>query len=36
MSPKTVSAHVSRVLARLGAAKCTEAAAAGRRLGMFD
>jgi DNA-binding CsgD family transcriptional regulator len=36
MSPKTVSVHVSRILAKLGAANRTEAAAAGRRLGLVE
>ncbi len=36
MSPKTVSVHVSRILAKLGVANRTEAAATGRRLGLVD
>lgn len=35
LSPKTVSVHVSRILAKLGAANRTEAAAAGRRSGLL-
>jgi DNA-binding CsgD family transcriptional regulator len=34
ISPKTASVHVSRILAKLGAANRTEAAAAARRLGV--
>lgn len=36
LSPKTVSVHVSRILAKLGAENRTEATAAGRRLGLVD
>jgi DNA-binding CsgD family transcriptional regulator/tetratricopeptide (TPR) repeat protein len=36
LSPKTVSVHVSRILSKLGVANRTEAAAAGRRLGLVD
>lgn len=36
ISPKTVSVHVSRILAKLGAAGRTEAAAVARRRGLLD
>jgi DNA-binding NarL/FixJ family response regulator len=36
MSPKTVSVHVSRILAKLGVANRTQAAAAGRRTGLLE
>ncbi len=36
ISPKTVSVHVSRILAKLGAAGRTEAAAVARRRGLVD
>lgn len=36
MSPKTASVHVSHIIAKLGAANRTEAAAIGRRHGLID
>ena len=36
LSPKTVSVHVSRILTKLATANRTEAAAAGRRLGLVE
>jgi len=36
MAPKTASVHVSRIMAKLGAANRTEAVALGRRLGLID
>jgi DNA-binding CsgD family transcriptional regulator len=36
MSPKTVSVHISRIIAKLGASNRTEAAALARRQGLLD
>ena len=36
ISPKTASVHVSHIMAKLGAASRTEAAALGRRRGLLD
>ena len=36
ISPRTVGTHVSRILAKLGAARRTEAADVARRLGLFE